>query len=118
MIYHGMKAAAAATGTGAIIISRGNESAGIVLKCYMILPFFCSRFSAFASSDRRKEVDEGVAHLDLINSGRELLRIKRSKGMSIRNGRRRIERMEERSSDECILFLDRQSEIGALLESH
>lgn len=57
--------------------------------------------------------------MDLINGVGELLRIKRSKGMSIRNGRRRIERMKERSSDECILFfffLDRQREMGALHE--
>ena len=67
-------------------------------------PFVVLGLSAFAGSDRRKEVDEGVAHLDLINGGGELLRIKRSKGMSIRNGSRRIERMKERSSDECILF--------------
>lgn len=66
--------------------------------------FFDAGFSAFAGSDRRKELDEGGAHLDLINGGEELPRIKRSKGMSIRNGRRSIERMKERSSDECILF--------------
>lgn len=42
-------------------------------------------------------------HLDGLdqNGGRELLRIKRSKGMSMsmRNGRRVIERMKERSSN-------------------
>lgn len=69
--------------------------------------FFVLGFSAFAGSDRRKEVDGGVAHLDLINGVGELLRIRRSKGMSIRNGRRRIEKMKERSSDECILFFFR-----------
>ena len=57
--------------------------------------------------------------MDLINGGGELLRIKRSKGMSIRNGRRRIERMKERSSDEFILFfVDRKREMGALREFH
>lgn len=47
LISHGMKAAAAVTGTGAMIISRGNESAGIVLKYYVLLPFFCSRVFCF-----------------------------------------------------------------------
>lgn len=47
LICHGMKAAAAATGTSAMIISRGNESAGIVMKCYVLLPFFCSRLFCF-----------------------------------------------------------------------
>lgn len=40
LICHGMKAAAAATCTSAMIISRGNESAGIVLKCHVLLLFF------------------------------------------------------------------------------
>lgn len=54
LICHGMKAAAAATGTSAMIISRGNESAAIVLKCCLLLLFFCSPVFCFCRL-RQKE---------------------------------------------------------------
>lgn len=50
-------------------------------------------------------MDEGGARWDSVNGGGELLRIKKSKGTKIRNGSKRIERMKDRSSDECIFFL-------------
>ena len=66
--------------------------------------FLVVGFSVFAGSDRRIGVDEGGAGWDSINGGEELLRIKKSKGTKIRNGSKRIERMKDRSSDECIFF--------------
>lgn len=64
------------------------------------------KFSVFGSATSI-EGDGGGAVWNWINGGEELLRIKSSKGMRIRNGRRRIERMKKRSSGECISPLER-----------
>lgn len=64
-------------------------------------------------------MDEGGARWDSVNGGGELLRIKKSKGTKIRNGSKRIERMKDRSSDECIFFfVHRGREMDALRGCH
>ena len=62
-------------------------------------------FSFFGCPVTRIEGDGDGTDWDSITGGEDLLKTKRSKGMKIRNGRRSIERMKERSSEDCIFFL-------------
>ena len=67
--------------------------------------FVVVEFSFLGCSVIRIEGDGDGADWDFITGGEDLPKTKRSKGKKIRNGRRSIERMKERSPEDCIFFL-------------
>lgn len=75
--------------------------------------FVVVEYSFFGSSATRIERDGDGADWDSITGGEELLKMKRSKGIRIRDGRGRTERTKERSSEDCIFL-----EICALRQGH
>lgn len=74
----------------------------LVAMCLCLLVLI--EFSFFGDSATRIKGDGDGADWDSITGGEELLKMKRSEGIRIRKGRRRIERMKERSSEGCIFF--------------
>ena len=66
--------------------------------------FVVVEFSFFGGSATRIKGGGDAADWYSITGGEALLKMKRSKGIRIKNSKRRIERMEERSSEGCFFF--------------